>query len=605
MTTHAMDGFEPPSTGDIVYTTTKDTEGSMSLEELGLTPGEQQTPATVRPPESEDGSDILPPPNISPLVQKGNVVATTNFPRLLNLVDSVISGSDGGSLLKLRRIMKGQEATVRTEDDSNRHTIASFVVDTLIVKMGGVNGLDKSDSSCTLSVMLSARAAIVAGEILPWLPYESDEQKSMSPRTLMARALALVLQACTRNRAMCSAAGLLRVLLLAYETIFLQTAGRRVGAPDWEPVFLLDAIEALGAHCLTVQNLREWLNIVAKTCATGKSLGLLLTLERTMSGEETRGPSHSFEFDGESSGLLAPGESRWPFVNGYAVATWLYIESFADIVGAAATAASIASAANKSGNFSTFSAAATACSLAGEGTAHMPRLFSFLSIDNMGVEAYFHGQFLVVECATGKGRKASLHFTYPFRTRRWYFVGLEHTHKPSLLGKTESEIKLYIDGSIYESRPLIFPRITRPLSFCCIGTNPPPIIAGLRKRRQMCTLFAEIGPIYIFKEPLGEKGMAQLASRGGDALPSFGAGLDAPESANTGEAVNADVEYSGMDLELGPRLYLLYHPKLLNGRSCPDASPAGASGFLSFTKQYQFLLVNERSVQTGHAFTRS
>jgi len=120
----------------------------------------------------------------------------------------------------------------------------------------------------------------------------------------------------------------------------------------------------------------------------------------------------------------------------------------------------------------------------------------------------------------------------------------------------------------------------------------------------MCTLFAEIGPIYIFKEPLGEKGMAQLASRGGDALPSFGAGLDGPESANTGEAVTADVEYSGMDLELGPRLYLLYHPKLLNGRSCPDASPAGASGFLSFTSQYQFLLVNERSVQTGHAFAR-
>jgi hypothetical protein len=70
-----------------------------------------------------------------------------------------------------------------------------------------VNGLDKSDSSCTLSVMLSARAAIVAGEILPWSPYESDEQKSMSPRTLMTRALALVLQACTRDRAMCSAAG--------------------------------------------------------------------------------------------------------------------------------------------------------------------------------------------------------------------------------------------------------------------------------------------------------------------------------------------------------------------------------------------------------------
>jgi hypothetical protein len=37
--------------------------------------------------------------------------------------------------------MKGQEATVRSEDDRNRHTIASFVVDTLIVKMGGCERL--------------------------------------------------------------------------------------------------------------------------------------------------------------------------------------------------------------------------------------------------------------------------------------------------------------------------------------------------------------------------------------------------------------------------------------------------------------------------------
>jgi hypothetical protein len=40
----------------------------------------------------------------------------------------------------------------------------------------------------------------------------------------------------------------------------------------------------------------------------------------------------------------------------------------------------------------------------------MPRLFSFLTTDNYGVETYFHGQFLVVETVAGKGKRASFHF---------------------------------------------------------------------------------------------------------------------------------------------------------------------------------------------------
>jgi hypothetical protein len=61
----------------------------------------------------------------------------------------------------------------------------------------------------------------------------------------------------------------------------------------------------------------------------------------------------------------------------------------------------------------------------------MPKLSSFFSFDNLGVEAYFHGQFLVVESVNGKGRKTSLHFTHPFQPRRLYFIGLKHTGKTS------------------------------------------------------------------------------------------------------------------------------------------------------------------------------
>jgi hypothetical protein len=571
--------------------------GLISFRSLNFSPppGKEVLPPRLISAHSYDGSGVFPEPRGSPLLQKGKEVLPAVFPpKLVELIEAAIQGvtDDRVHLRRLRRVVcgeEGEEDLVLGEEENHdggggvgRPSIASCVVDILIAKMGGVDGLDDAEEESAPRMMLSAGAAVVAGELLTSLPCRGDDGISMSPRTRMTKALALVLQACTRNRVMCAAAGLLRVLLFAAPSL-LNGKPKREGELEveelWDSGPFLDAIEALGSHRVTVLDLREWLAAAAKTSATGKSMDLILTLERAMSGEETRGPSHTFEFDGESSGLLGPGESKWPFVTGYAFATWLYIESFADTVNTAAAAAAIAAAAAaKSGKSSAMSAAAAASALAGEGTAHMPRLFSFLSVDNLGVEAYFHGQFLVVESVNGKGRKASLHFTHPFQPRRWYFIGLEHTHRQSILGKLESEMKLYIDGRLYESRPLVFPRLSRPLSFCCIGTNPPPAIAGLQRRRRQCPLFAEMGPIYIFKEPLGPERMAHLAARGGDALPAFGAGAGTPWFANNEQAMSAAEDSAALDLELGPRLHLLYHPKLLNGHSCPDASPAGAAG---------------------------
>jgi hypothetical protein len=107
-------------------------------------------------------------------------------------------------------------------------------------------------------------------------------------------------------------------------------------------------------------------------------------------------------------------------------------------------------------------------------------------------------------------------------------------------------------------------------------------MAGLQRRRRQCPLFAEMGPIYIFKEPIGHEKMAHLASRGGDVLPLFGVGAGAPWLASSDQAIAVAEESAALDLELGPKLHLLYHPKLLSGRSCPDASPTGASGAILF-----------------------
>ncbi|CAD6262757.1 unnamed protein product [Miscanthus lutarioriparius] len=451
--------------------------------------------------------------------------------------------------------------------------LAHSVVDVLLGTMSGADEAGDATGTGTgapPTVMISSRAAVVAAELLSHLP-EGDEP---SPRTRAASGLHAALRACTRNRAMCSSAGLMAALLASAEKLFVEMdQGSR-----WDGTPLLQCIQMLGGHSLSVKDLHSWLDLVRKALGTSWATPLMLALEKAMGSVEAKGPAVSFEFDGESSGLLGPGDSRWPFLNGYGLATWIYIESFSDTLSTATAAAAIAAAAvATSGKSSAMSAAAAASALAGEGTTHMPRLFSFLSSDNQGVEAYLHGQFLVVESVGGRGKKASLHFTYAFKPQCWYFVGLEHTNKHSLLGKGDSELRLYVDGSLYESRPFEFPRISKPLAFCCIGTNPPPTIAGLQRRRRQCPLFAEMGPVYIFKEPVGPDRMRRLASRGGDTLPSFGNGAGLPWKATNDHVKSMAEESFTLNNEIGGSLHLLYHPSLLTGRFCPDSSPSGSS----------------------------
>ncbi|CAN6466452.1 unnamed protein product [Victoria cruziana] len=496
-------------------------------------------------------------------------------PELVHLVETAIQG-EADSLQKLGEIVTGEESVMGEEEVVG---ISRLVVDVLLATMGGVEGFDDSGDGNPPSIMLNARAAVVAGQLIPWLPCEGDSASYMSPRTRMVKGLFLILKACTRNRTMCSNESLLGVLLSAAEMVFMQGSNKMGQEETWDASWLCRCLQLLAQHSISVPELHRWLEVVTNTVTTGWSSHLMLALEKAIGGRETSGPACTFEFDGESSGLLGPGESRWPFSNGYAFVTWLYIESFADTVNTATAAAAIAAAAAaKSGKSSAMSAAAAASALAGEGTAHMPRLYSFLSADNQGVEAYFHGQFLVVESGAGKGKKASLHFTHAFKPQCWYFVGLEHTYKQSLLGKAESELRLYVDGTLYESRPFEFPRISKPLAFCCIGTNPPPTMAGLQRRRRQCPLFAEMGPVYIFKEPIGPERMARIASRGGDVLPSFGHGAGAPWLATNEYSRTLAEESYLLDAEIGGKLHLLYHPRLLSGRFCPDASPSGATG---------------------------
>ncbi|PPD98676.1 hypothetical protein GOBAR_DD04305 [Gossypium barbadense] len=434
----------------------------------------------------------------SPIKPKPKADMPTVSSELLHLVDSAIMGRPE-SLEKLKNIVSEAES-FRSREDVDCSPF--LVVDSLIATMGGIESFEEDDENSPPSVMLNSRAAVVAGELIPWLPWEGDSDIVMSARTRMVRGLLVILRACTRNRAMCSMAGLLGVLLRSAENIFTQDVGS-IKQIKWDGTPLCYCIQHLAGHSLSVIDLHGWFQVMTRTITTIWAPHLMLALEKAVCGKESRGP---------------------------------------------------------------------AC------TAVMPRLFSFLSTDNQGIEAYFHAQFLVVESGNGKGKKASVHFTHPFKPQCWYFIGLEHVCRQGLIGKAENELRLYIDGSLYESRPFEFPRISKPLAFCCIGTSPPPTTASLQNSQPQCPLFAEMGPVYIFKEPIGPERMARMASRGGDMLPSFGNGAGLPWLATNDHVQRMAEESSLLDAEIGSCLYVLYHPCLLSGRFCPDASPSGAAG---------------------------
>ncbi|XWS45971.1 hypothetical protein CRYUN_Cryun14cG0025000 [Craigia yunnanensis] len=103
-------------------------------------------------------------------------------------------------------------------------------------------------------------------------------------------------------------------------------------------------------------------------------------------------------------------------------------------------------------------------------------------------------------------------------------------------------------------------------------------MASLQRRHRQCLLFADMGPVYIFGEPIGPERMARMASKGGDMLPSFGNGVGLPWLATNDHVQIMAEESSLLDAEIGGCLHLLYHPYLLSRRFCPDTSHSGSAG---------------------------
>lgn len=529
------------------------------------------------------------------------------------------------------------------------------------------------------------------------------------PRERILRAICRAFRANVSNCAEASKAGAFPYLAKFLARV-AKEEGRNKGTSDGHSgntetsmcvTLASSCVAHLAAYSVSANDLKSWLNLCSG--AEGKDRGVLLnTLAKSLKNQKAKSPASVFSLDGEQSGLLgcAGGgdilvmeppvgmrsltklaknlgmgkQSEWLFSKGFAIVTWVYLESLRpsdsnnDMVKNTAAMAQISVTGTNAHRASPAAAAVMAAAAAGETEEHMPRLFSFISSDSgsskkqhktldstktsaQGIEAYFHGSYLVLEAIGVGGDKISAPFTYPFQLKKWQSIGVEYT-PPDSKNKSNKNgfLSLFVDGVLVETQTLKIPQINGTLGFCCIGTNPPAAMSGLQRKRRQCALFGRLGPVYVFKENLGLRLMKKVMKRGGSYVPQYGggigggiAGTDGGDTAGTTDTVDnittgvnnttgddiidasaTSNKDASLDSELGLKLLQLLHPASVpcaddgddkndkndndstqqtqrNSRKVHDLSP---NGFGGRKERAGSLIGNTIVVRTGNSFSR-
>lgn len=113
---------------------------------------------------------------------------------LLILIDIVIDGVDEIGFIKFVKFVSGEECFLYVEGVVfDNVVIVRLVVDILIVKMGGVEGLDEKKEMIVLCVLFCVGLVILGSKFFLWLFYEGDSEILMFFRIRMVRVLVFVL----------------------------------------------------------------------------------------------------------------------------------------------------------------------------------------------------------------------------------------------------------------------------------------------------------------------------------------------------------------------------------------------------------------------------
>ena len=242
---------------------------------------------------------------------------------------------------------------------------------------------------------------------------------------------------------------------------------------EYEDAMLLDIIGVFASASCSPRTLRFWFETIAKNRKRKKEgVEALLRSVRNANGRSATSsfsPKCCFHLDGENAGILGNAEAKWPFSkDGFSVVTYVYVNSFENSETNQINAEALAQAAQISTpnmKISPTAAQVLASAAAGSKVEYMPRLFSLLSSEgSSGYESYFHKNYLIFEAQGEKGERITLPFSHQFQLKTWLCVGVEYSVKREMAS-------LYINGKLVETHSMKLPKVTKPLGFCCLGTN--------------------------------------------------------------------------------------------------------------------------------------
>ena len=229
-------------------------------------------------------------------------------------------------------------------------------------------------------------------------------------------------------------------------------------------------------------------------------------------------------------------------------------------------------------------------------------LFALRTASGLGVAAELRAEGVDVSTfspggggATSVAKAEATHLASPLREKHWMFVVIAHTPgRPPLSAAT---VKLYVDGEQVASQRLRFPKVTEPLTACCVGafdefdaaakaaaaaaaanasgsgvwssssSSSTAAAKGAAARVGAAPFSGQLGAVRLFDDVLGASAVAAMSALGPDYLGSFSPAETASGLTLAGAGMSPS-EAREVRESLASRLVLSLNAAAASGRAC-------------------------------------
>lgn len=304
--------------------------------------------------------------------------------------------------------------------------------------------------------------------------YLSVLQKSSDSSRLHGLDLFLqLLKESISNRALCVKAGMLNYLI----DWFSQEED------DGVVLKLAQLIQVTGGHSISGKDIRKMFALLRseKVGTRQQYCSLLLTSILSMMNE--KGPTAFFDLNGNNSGIIIKTPVHWPLYKGFSFSCWLRVENFP-----------------RTGTMG---------------------LFSFLTENGRGCLAALAKDKLFYESLNQKRQFVSLNVNLV--RKKWHFLCLTHSIGRAFSGG--SQVRCYVDGVFVSSEKCSYAKVNDTQMSCTIGTKiDTPLTEDenyVPSIKEPSPFFGQIGPVYMFSEPISSEQVQGIYSLGPSYMYSF------------------------------------------------------------------------------------